>query len=193
MWDILFDWEALTQQGIDAATYFVMAMVGTILFLLRLVFALFAGDAGDFDTDFEAGTDASFQLFSLLSVMAFIMGTGWMGLACRVDWGLGRAPSVVIAVGFGLTMMLIASGLMYATRRLNREVGYDVSTAVGRTAQVYMKIPAKRKGQGKIRVAVSGRLKILEAVTEGKEIPAFTDVKVVDVRDDETLIVEPLE
>lgn len=195
MWDLLFDWNGLVEKGADAATYFVLAAIGTLLFLGRLIFALFVGDGGgdfDVDADFDAGTDASFTLFSLLSIMAFIMGTGWMGLACRLDWGLGRAPSAVLAVGFGVLMMLFASGLMFLTRKLNRHIQYDAKTAVGRTARVYMTVPAHGKGQGQIQVNVSGRLKVMNAVSNGGKIPEFTDVKVVDVRDDETLVVEPL-
>ena len=193
MWDLLFDWGGLMEKGADAATYFVMALVGTLLFLLRLVFALFAGDGGDFDADVDGGTDASFTLFSLLSVMAFIMGTGWMGLACRIDWGLGRVPAVLLSVGFGVAMMFLASGLMYMTRRLNRTIRYDPRTAIGRTGRVYMTIPGKGQGSGKVQVSVSGRLMTLNAITRGEGLPAFTDVKVVEARDDDTLVVEPLQ
>ena len=35
MWDLLFNWEGLVQQGADAATYFIMAAAGTILFVIR--------------------------------------------------------------------------------------------------------------------------------------------------------------
>ncbi len=194
MWEVLFDWSALAARGADAVTYFILAALGTVLFLLRLVFALFGGDAGDFDTDFESGTgtDASFTLFSLLSVMAFIMGTGWMGLACRLDWDLGRIPSAILSVGFGTVMMLLASGLMYMTRKLNRQIGYDVSTALGKTGRVYMTVPARGKGQGKVEVTVSGRRKTLPAISGGREIAAFTDVRILEVRDDDTLVVEPL-
>ena len=105
MWETIFNCSELSKLGGDAITYFFMAAVGTILFLLRLIVGLFGGDAGDFDADADAGTDASFTLFSLLSVMAFVMGTGWMGLACRIDFGLSRAPSALISVGFGVLMM----------------------------------------------------------------------------------------
>ena len=194
MWKLFFNWPELLQQGADAVTYFIMAAMGTILFVLRLVMALFGGDGGDFDGDMDVdgGTDASFTLFSLLSVMAFIMGTGWMGLACRIDWQLGRIPSLMIAIGFGTGMMFLASGLMYMTRKLNRVVWYDVRTAIGKTGRVYLDVPAKGKGQGQVEVSVSGRKKILAAITDGKELDAFTDVRIIDVRDDETLIVEPL-
>lgn len=193
MWDILLNWTELAQLGGDALAYFVMAAVGTLLFLIRLIFALFAGDGGDFDADIDAGTDASFTLFSLLSVMAFIMGTGWMGLACRIDWGLGRPISVVISVGFGTLMMGLASGLMYMTRRLNRHVTYDVDTAIGKTARVYMAIPGKGEGQGQVQVSVSGRMMTMPAVSHGDALQAFADVTVVDVRDDKILVVAPLE
>ena len=195
MWDLLFDWPGLVEQGADAATYFLMAAVGTLLFVIRLIFSLFGGDAdgGDFDAEADVGTDASFALFSLLSVMAFVMGTGWMGLACRIDWGLGRVPSFLIALGSGTLMMFFASGLMFMTRKLNRHVQYDVGTAVGRTARVYLTIPKLGKGHGQVEVVVSGRKKILRAQSTGPSIAAFDDVKVLEARDDETLVVEPLQ
>lgn len=193
MWDVIFNWPELAAKGADAVTYLILALVGTILFLLRLGIALFfGGDAGDFDVDADTGTDATFTLFSLLSIMAFVMGTGWMGLACRIDWGLARVPSAITAVGFGLVMMSLASGLMFLTRKMNREVRYDAKTAIGRTGRVYLTLPAKGKGIGQVEVTVSGRQKIMKAVTSGKELRAFTDVRVVDVRDDEVLVVEPL-
>jgi hypothetical protein len=192
MWDFLTDWSELVKRGGDAVTYFLMAAVGTTLFVIRLIVGLFGGDSGDFDADAVSGTDGSFNLFSLLSVLAFIMGTGWMGLAARIDWGLSRPVAVLAAVSFGTAMMFLAAFLMSLTRRLNREVSYDMKTAVGRTARAYMKVPAKGAGLGKVQVSVSGRLMTVDAASVGPAIPEFADVKVVDVRDDHTLIVAPL-
>lgn len=195
MWKLLFDWPDLASRGADAATYFVFAAVGTILFLLRLVLALFVGDAdfADGDVGDVGHSDASFTMFSLLSVMAFVMGTGWMGLACRVDWGWGRVASAVTAVGFGTFMMGLASGLMYGARRLNQEIAYDASTAVGAIGRVYLRVPAHGRGEGQVEVTVSGRKKIMRAVSAGDAIPAFTDVRIVRAREDEALVVTPLE
>jgi hypothetical protein len=192
LWDALFNWGELVKLGGDAVTYFIMAMVGTLLFVLRLVAGLFGGGGGDFDMDADLGaTDASFTMFSLLSVMAFIMGTGWMGLACRIDWGLSRPVSAITAVSFGVLMMLLASGLMHTARRLNRTVSYDLKSAVGRTARVYMAVPEKGAGQGQVQVSVSGRLMVVGAVSNGPALPAFASATVVGVRDDDLLIVEP--
>lgn len=195
--DAFLNWNEMAKLGGDAVTYSIMAGVGTLLFVIRLVLAMFGGDGGDFDMDADAhgghSSDSSFTLFSLLSVMAFIMGTGWMGLACRIDWGLSRPVSAIIAVGFGVVMMFLASGLMFMTRKLNRTVTYDTATAVGRTAHVYMKVPARGEGQGKVQVSVSGRLMTMNAVSDGSALEAFVDVKVVGARDDETLVVAAIE
>jgi hypothetical protein len=180
----------------DVVVYLIMALVGTVFFILRLAIALFfGGDGGDVDGDLaDVGHgDGAFNMFSLLSILAFFMGAGWMGLTCRIDWELSSMVSAVAATGFGFVLMLMASGLMAFARRLNRVVEYDPATAVGHTANVYMAIPAKGEGRGKIQVAVSGRLKTMDAVSTGAKIGAFTSVTVLSVRDDGTFVVEPVE
>ncbi|UCE01402.1 MAG: hypothetical protein JSW67_08870 [Candidatus Latescibacterota bacterium] len=190
--DLLLDWKRLVALGTDVTIYFMMGLLATLLFMIRLAISLFAGTDADFDVDADIGDAGSgFTFFSTLSILAFFMGAGWMGVACRVDWQLSGLPSAAIASGFGFGMMLLASGLMYLTRRLNRTVRYDPSTAVGRTGRVYMAIPEKGMGRGQVEVSVSGRRKIMAAVSNGASIDAFTDVMVIDAQDDETLVVEP--
>ena len=97
MWDLLFDWRAVIALGYDTAVYLIIAVAGTLLFLIRLAFTYFGGGGGDFEVDGDFDTDGAFTFFSVLSILAFFMGAGWMGLACRLDWGLGRLPSSLIA------------------------------------------------------------------------------------------------
>jgi hypothetical protein len=194
MLDALFDWNRLTALGADVTAYFLLAATGTLLFLVRLGMALFFGaETGDAEMDLDAGghSDAAFSFFSILSILAFFMGAGWMGMACRLDWALGRVPSALLSAGFGLFMMGAASGLTYLTRRLNKEIQYDLETAVGKTARVYLTIPKKGEGHGQVEVTVSGRRKIIRASSTGPALDAFSDVNVVSVRDDDSLIVEP--
>ena len=192
MWDLILNWPALVALGYDTAVYLVMAVLGTLLFLIRLGFTYFGGGGSDFDLDADFDSDASFSFLSVLSILAFFMGAGWMGLACRLDWGLGRLPTSLIAAGFGFTMMLGASGLSYMARRLNRTIDYDLRTAVGRVARVYLTIPEKGQGHGQVEVSVSGRKKVVRAVSAGPRFEAFTDVTIVGARDDETLVAGPV-
>lgn len=178
----------------DVVAYLVMALVGTVFFVLRLVIALFfGGDSGDLDGDLgDVGhADSAFSMFSLLSILAFFMGAGWMGLTCRVDWELGSMVSAMAATGFGLALMIMASALMAFARSLNQVVEYDLNTAVGHVASVYMSIPARGEGRGQIKVTVSGRLKMMDAISNGPPISEFKSVKVLSVRDDGTFVVEP--
>lgn len=192
MWDLIFDWRALIALGYDTAVYLIIALIGTVLFLIRLGFTYFGGGGGDFEVDGDFDSDASFTFFSVLSILAFFMGAGWMGLACRLDWGFGRLASSLISAGFGVVMMLLASGLSYMARRLDLTIDYDLRTAIGRTGRVYLTIPEKGQGLGQVEVSVSGRKKVISAVSEGPRLEAFSNVRIVAVRDDDTLVAGPL-
>ncbi len=195
MLELLFDWKAAFSMGTDVAVYLIMALVGTTFFVLRLLLALFFGADSDFDTGdhFDAATDSSFSFFSLLSILAFFMGSGWMGLTCRIDWVMGGLGSAAAAAGFGFGMMLLASGLMFTARKLNRTIEYDLNTAIGKTARVYMSIPKHGAGRGQVEVDVSGRRKVLEAISTGEKIGEFSSVRVIEVRNDQILVVEPVD
>ena len=154
MWDVIFDGPALLALGYDAMVYVVMAFAGTLLFLIRLGFTYFGGGGSDFDLDADFDSDASFSYLSVLSILGFFMGAGWMGLACRLDWGLGRLSSSLIAAGFGFAMMLAASALSFGARRLDQTNEYDMRSAVGCIATVYLPIPEKGQGTGQVQVSV---------------------------------------
>jgi hypothetical protein len=201
MWDLI-------NTSADATIYFGMAVGATLLFLLRLVLSMIGGDAGgDHAGDFEVHADApggvehsadahhdttsAFKLLSTLSILAFIMGAGWMGLACRVDWRLGSSASLAAALGFGFVCMLLAALLMRSMSKLNSEPTYDLRHCIGSAAQVYLPIPPRGAGRGQVRVSVDGRSRIVSAGSVGPAIPAFRSVKVLAVDADDSIVVEP--
>lgn len=194
-WSVLFNFNELLEVGPDAAIYLALAVVGTLIFLLRLAAALFLGVDSDIDVDFDGDMDvghgAGYGLISLFSITAFIMGAGWAGLAARVEWGLGTVAASFAAGGIGFAFMLMASGIMFIMRRAVHEVKIDPRSALGKTAMVYQNIPEQGKGAGKVRVTVTGQSTIARAISTGPAIASFAAVKVLDVRDDGTFIVEP--
>lgn len=193
-------WGDLNEAGIDAVFYFFFALIATLLFLIRLGVTLFFG--GDSDIDMEVDADVPtdvdvdahgnqvFGMLSIQSLLAFFMGAGWMGLIARFDWQLSRLSTGVAAVLFGVVLMSFSVWLMLMVRKLEKSNPYDVKTAIGHTGRVYMNIPEKGQGAGQVEVSVSGRKKIMAAVSSGPAIASFTNVKIIDSRDDETLIVE---
>ena len=119
------------------------------------------------------------------------MGTGWMGLPCHIDWDMGGLASALAAAEFGFGMMLLASGLMFQARKLDQNIEYDLNTAVGRTARAYLTVPGKARPRARRGRRVRRRT-ILEAISTGAKIDQFSSVTVVEIRDDNTLVVEAL-
>jgi len=196
----LFNLDSYLALGVDAAVYFSLAAIATLLFLIKLGIQLFFGDVdADLDADIDGGatghidSTGAFEFFSILSLLAFFMGVGWMGLAARVSWGLSAAASAALATSFGVGMMMLSSGLIYGVRKMSEEGRYDTATAVGTTAKVYLTIPAKGEGTGQVEVTVSGRRKVMAAVSASVALPAFSAVRILSVRDDEVFVVEPID
>ena len=44
MFDLLFSWDEALRYGMDVLIYLIMALIGTLFFVIRLVMALFFGD-----------------------------------------------------------------------------------------------------------------------------------------------------
>lgn len=181
------------QSGLDTAVYAGMALLGTALFVIRMLLMLVVGiDGGDVDfdvEDIEHGT--GFSLFSLQSIIGFFMGAGWAGLAARLEWGLETPTAALVSGGFGFLLMVLSALLMFAALKLKHEVKYEMDDAVGKTGTAYVTIPAKGKGTGQVRVSISGRQMTVDAVSSGESIEAFRAVRIDEVRNDKVLVVSP--
>lgn len=188
----MFDVEQYLTVGVDAAVYFVLAVGGTAIYVLKLALGFLGGAEVGFEADdIDAGMDstAAFSLFSVLSVLAFFMGAGWMGLACRLTWGMGAALSAAAATGFGTALLLATAWMMHGVRKMTHMPRYELKSAIGRTGRVYLTIPPKGQGQGQIEITVSGRRKIMAAVSSGDAIPAFESATIVGIKQGEVLVV----
>jgi len=195
----------------DDTIYRWMAYGGTVLFVGKLLLT-FLGDAlggGDFDAgsaadaadvdfdmdadavDIEHGSGAAFTVLSIQSFLAFFMAMGWMGLACLNEWNMGQGATVAISGGFGFATMMLNALLMWQVYRLNHEGKYDLRTCVGHIGRVYLTIPEQGSGTGQVEVIVSGQRKIVKASSAGPKIESFKDVRVLELRDNQELVVQP--
>ena len=190
---LLFDWKDLFNfAGFDAVIYAAFALLGTVIFIIRMGLMMLFGADSDFDLDLAApGEAGGYGLISVLSITAFLMGCGWMGVISQVMLEWSSIASATLALPSGFVLMLVAASMMLVLRKAAHNVEYDPAEAVGHVGTVYMSIPAQGEGNGKVRVPVQGRTVIVDAVSAGPAIESFKDVKVVQARDEKTLIVEP--
>ena len=75
--------------------------------------------------------------------------------------------------------------------RLSEDNTFKLKEAIGKAAEVYVPIPSRRKGTGKVMLSVRGAIHELDATTEEEAIPTSIKVKVTAIEDN-ILFVERL-
>ena len=178
--------------------YWAFALPFSAVFVIQLIMTLIgAGGDGDLDTtgdaDFDVDSDAGigFQFITLKNFIAFFTIFGWTGITC-LDAGLGNGMTLFLSIIAGTLMMLLMATLFYFISKLVESGTMKFDSAVGKTATVYLRIPAKKSGAGKIQVNIQG-LKTLDAMTNSQEdIKSGSMVKIVAVEAGDILMVELL-
>jgi hypothetical protein len=143
-------------------------------------------DADDLDTGDESVSFLSVR--TLASFMTMFGLVGWLGTS--ENWGPWQTPLAALLAGS--STMLIVAYLMFAFRKLASSGNVRPIDAVGSVAQVYLKVPGKRAGQGKVTVTLQGRSLEFNAVTSGNELPTGTACRLIGMTTEDTFVVEPL-
>jgi hypothetical protein len=146
---------------------------------------------GHSDSGDHGGGDAGLSLLSVRSVAAFLTFfglAGWGGTSS----GWGTFPTIGAALAAGAVMLVAVAWLFSFQSRLYSQGNLDPRLAVGSTARVYLRIPARGTGKGKITVSIQGRTHEFSASTSGDEIATGREVKVVRQITQDTFEVERL-
>lgn len=174
--------------------YWAITAPATLLFIFLLLMTAFGSDADtdvhtDFDHSFADGDGMPFQLLSLKNIVGFFAMFGWSGLGF-ISAGLDSVLVILFSILCGLTMMVAMASLFYFMSKLSETGNMNVKKAIGHIGEVYLPIPAKRKGIGQVQLNVQGTLRTLDAITDEEDvILTSTLVKVMDVIDNQVLLV----
>ncbi|MDU7338389.1 MAG: hypothetical protein E7L17_09785 [Clostridium sp.] len=165
------------------------------------------GDSPDFDLDMsgDAGVDSgdlgtgdggspgdlgALHLFTLEGIVAFLTVFSWTAILAY-QAGTAGTISVLIGAVLGAVAMFGVAKIIQLTSRLASNGTLQMRNALGQTATVYLVIPARGTGQGKVNLTVQERFIEASAITDGAvSIPSGAFVRVVDVRADNVLVVE---
>ena len=150
------------------------------------------GEVHDGGEMHDGGNPADFgnlKFLTLQTIVTFTTVFGWVGIVC-VSAGLAVPVSMLIAVACGLAMMFVVAKLVQVSAKLAEDGTINLKNAVGETATVYLTVPPKGEGEGKVTMQLQGRFCEFEAVNAGAAALATgTQVLVTDVLGD-TLVVE---
>lgn len=174
--------------------YWIITAPATLIFIFLLLISIFGSDVDsdvptEFDHPLADGDGIPFQFLSLKNIVGFFTMFGWSGLGFI---SAGMAPTLVILLSFicGLAMMLAMASLFYFMSKLAETGNMNMRNAIGRTGEVYLTIPGKRSGIGKVQINVQGTLQTLDAITDEPEPISNTSlIQVIDVIDNQLLLV----
>lgn len=185
--------EFFTNMDTMQQIYWGIALTATLVFVVQTIMTFVGSDAdtgmdADFDGDLEGG-DFPFKLFSLRNLVNFFLGVGWTGV---VLYGHFENPVWVGVIAFLVGLVFIGIFFLVARfmMRLAEDNSFKIEDTVGKTADVYLTIPAKNEGKGRVQVSVKGAIHELDAITNSSEsLKGGSVVKVTAVKGN-VLVVE---
>ena len=190
MFDVLFEEDTLW--------FSIPALLGSGIFILRIAMMLIGGDGGDGfeadagDIEFD-GSDSTgaFEILSIQGISAFMVGFGWVGIGSMLGAGWSTTTSFTLGFLGGLAMVWILGNTLSAARSLESSGNISIERPLGKTGEVYARIPARGDGKGQVRLIVSSHQRIYNAISEGPEFPTSSRIRVIGINDDNTLTVGP--
>lgn len=130
------------------------------------------------------------KLFTLRGILTFFAIGSWTTLVVSLQ----QSPLLSITVGLisGAVADIIYAFVMRAVQRLQENGAVQLKNAVGTVGEVYIPIPPKKRGNGKISLVLHGKLCEVEAIWDGDDfLPTGSKVFVSGLLGD-SLIVERL-
>jgi hypothetical protein len=174
-------------------TLWLIAIPASLIFAIQSIMTFAGADThdgltADFDSDLQGG-DAPFQLFTFRNMINFLLGFSWTGISFYDMIGNRTvliALSFVVGAGFVVLFFMIIRQI----EKLAEDNSFKINNALHKTASVYLPIPARKKGAGKIQVSVKGSFHELDAVTETERIETSATVRIVKIESNNLVVVE---
>ncbi len=186
-------WNSLTSiQQIFAG----VAIPATVILVVQSILLLFGIGDGISDHDFDVhdmssndmdiseSGDGGLALFSIRGIVAFFTVGGWSGVV-MINLGLHPILSGIIAFILGALALIGIAFMMKSAMKLQYNGTMNLNECIGKSGKVYIRVPKKGIGTGKVTVTVQGKLCELDALTdENCDLTTGMFVSIIGVTDD---------
>lgn len=174
-------------------TFWVCAIGGSVIFIVQMVLTMIGMDSTDIDVDYD-GADTmdlggSISLFSIKNFVNFIVGFGWAGV-CLADVIENKVILSLVAMLVGIGFVAMFFYIRKQTRKLEHNGAFQIEDCVGKTVNVYLRIPAQKGGMGKVQVSLNGSVHEIQAMTEGDELLSGQKAVISSIIDNSTVMVK---
>lgn len=173
--------------------FWYVALISSAIFVIQSLLTIIGGiDADGVNADFSGHLDhgdAPFQLFSFRNLINFLLGFGWTGVVFYSSVASGFLL-VILAMLVGCIFILLFFLLIRQLLKLSEDNTFKMENLLHLNGQVYIPIPEKMSGKGRIQISVLGATHEIDAMTEDDtRLTSGTNVKVVRIENG-ILIVE---
>ena len=174
--------------------YFWLGIVATVFLIIQIVMLCFTSFGGDVDLDgdgdIDVDTDSGVSIFTVKSLTAFFAVGSWAGLlTCALIADNLQWVSVIVALVAGAAAFALVVLLMRFIYKMQSSGTFQPEKLVGKRATVYVSVPEKRSGRGKITMNAQGKFVELDAITDGERLSVDDAVKIV-ATENECMVVE---
>jgi hypothetical protein len=187
---LLESWGGLTTA---AQVYFSIGLLaGAVSLVLGVMSAVGLEHHDVVDLPDTLGWDAGGGgIFSVKPLTGFLLGFGWAG-GIASSAGLGLVASVAVALGTGAAVMGLVVALLRLLLGMRSDGTVRIADAVDAPGTVYVGLPPSRQAGGQVTVHFRGRQETYQALNASdRAIPSGERVRVVQVLDGQTVLVEP--
>jgi hypothetical protein len=130
-------------------------------------------------------------ILTFRTIVAALTFFGLTGLAAS-SYGLEPPVVLLAALAAGAGSILLLGAMIRWLANLRAEGNVRIEGAVGRPGTVYLPIPARRLGVGKVTMNLQNRTVEFQAVTAHEELPAGANILVVAIVNSDTVEVAPM-
>ncbi len=178
--------------------FFWLGIISSVFLVVQIVLMCFSAFGGDLDLDgdgdIDVDTDSGVSIFTVKSITAFFAVGSWAGLlTCTLSPDNLKWLGIIIALIAGGAAMTAVAFIIRAMLKLQCNGALQTEMLIGKTATVYVSIPAKRGGRGKITLNAQGKFLDLDAMTDGDEKLVTDETVEIIATENECALVKRLE
>lgn len=196
------------------------AIPATVVMFLQLILMLIgigSMGTGDVDAESDAGTDSSFaeysngdydgessyvhgvhhghqgmvKFFTIRGIVAFFALGGWAGLAL-LSLNVWAILTIPLALLIGVGAMILSHAVVKFALKMQSSGNLDYRNAIDNDADVYITIPPRQSGIGKVTMVFQERFVEVDAVTDNEtELKVNTKVVVTALKGKDCVVVSP--
>ncbi len=185
-------WSSL---GLFMQSVWCITLFASLVFVIQTIMTFIGMDTdGGMDVDVSAetatvGDSGPFQLFTFRNFINFLLGFGWSIISFEKAIE-NQFVLILVSAVIGVLLVMAVMAIFRFMSRMEQSGTINMANAVGCKGNVYLKIPGEKRGEGKVQISIQGAIREFDALTAGEELETGAPIRVVEVINDNTLLVE---